>query len=190
MDIYEQFSCFTKLPIRIDSIVEFIKDRGLANQIFFCEVDINPEILWAQLRAHRQKLPYGQDDFVQYEVQYSKHLTLPQKRLACCKELLHILDDSEEMASTKEAVELLIKQMSIPPQSGLAQVALPAANDRTGFVRALLILVPRDCLCEFKKAFDAGEITADEVAKATGIPIEYARLTLQDFWQQLADKIK
>ena len=185
MDIYQFFSCLTRLPIRIDSVAGFIKDRGLADRIYFCEVDIDPNILWAQLKAHKQKLPYG-DEFIEYEIQYSRHLTLPQKRLACCKELLHILDDQDAMASTQESVELLIQQMSIPPQSG---IALPAANDHTGIIRALLILVPRDCLGEFKKAHDAGDMTADEVAKATGIPVEYARITLQSFWQQLVDKI-
>ena len=185
MDIYQFFACLTRLPIRIDSVAGFIKDRGLADRIYFCEVDIDPDILWAQLKAHRQKLIYG-EEFIEYEIQYSKHLTLPQKRLACCKELLHILDDQDAMASTQESVELLIQQMSIPPQSG---IALPAANDHTGIIRALLILVPRDCLSEFRRACDAGDMTADEVAKATGVPVEYARITLQGFWQQLVDRI-
>lgn len=186
MDIYQFFACLTKLPIRIDHIVEFIKDRGFADKIYFCEVDINPNILWAQLKVHRCVFPYG-NEFIEYEIQYSKHLTEAQQRLACCKELLHILDQEGEMASTKEAVSLLIQQMSIPPQSG---IALPAANDHTGIVRALLVLVPRDCLAEFKAAYDRGDLTSDEVAKATGIPVEYARITLQDFWQQLVERIE
>ena len=185
MDIYQFFSCLTKLPVKIDTVAEFLKDRGFADSIFFCGVDIDPEILWAQLKAHKQSMPYG-EDFIEYEVQYSKHLTSPQQRLACCKELLHILDEEGEKASTQESVELLIQQMSIPPQSG---IALPAANDHTGIIRALLILVPRDCLSEFKAAYDRGDITASEVAKATGIPVEYARLTLQDFWRDLSDII-
>ncbi|MFG6549752.1 hypothetical protein ACGYLV_11885 [Sulfitobacter sp. M21595] len=185
MDIYQFFSCLTTLPIRIDSIVGFIRDRGLADNVFFCEVDIDPDILWAQLKVHKQKRLYG-DDYLEYEIQYSKHLSVPQQRLACCKELLHILDDQDAMASTQDSVELLIHQMSIPPQSG---IALPAVNDHTGIIRALLIMVPRDCLCDFKASYDNGEITADEVAKATGIPVEYARITLQDFWQELSDLI-
>ena len=185
MDIYQFFSCSTAIPIRIDSIAGFLTDSGFANRIYFCEVDIDPDIMWAQLRAYKQRFAYG-DEFTEYEIQYSKRLTDAQKRLACCKELLHILDEENQIAASQEAVETLIQQMSIPPQSG---ISLPAANDHLGIVRALLVLVPRDCLVKFKTAYDAGDITADEVAKATGIPVEFARLTLQDFWQDLANSI-
>ena len=185
MDIYQFFSCITKLPIRIDSILEFLRERGIAEHVFFCEVDVDPAIMWAQMRAYRSMRMYG-DDKIVYEIQFSKHLTVPQKRLACCKELLHILDEEAEMASTQAQVEELIQQMSIPPHSG---ISLPTANDHFGLIRALLILVPRDCLSEFKAAYDSGKMTDEEVARATQVPVEYARLTLQDFWQKLSSSI-
>ena len=185
MDIYQHFSCLTNLPIKIDHIADFLKDNGYADEIYFSEVDIDPNVIWAQLRAFREDRPYGGEKTI-YEVQYSNKLSNDQKRLACCKELIHILDGSDEAASSKEEVELLIKQMAIPPQSG---ISLPASNDHFGIVNALLVLVPRDSLEDFKLAYDSGHITEDEVAKATGIPVEFARLTLQDYWTEISQKI-
>ncbi|MDO6756950.1 hypothetical protein Q4598_11955 [Phaeobacter inhibens] len=185
MDIYQFFSCLTALPIKIDTIAEYLKDSGHGDHIFFCEVDIDPDVIWAQLRVYQEQGAYGAEKKI-YEIQYSEHLTHEQKRLACCKELLHILDSEAEAAASQSEVETLIQQMAIPPQAG---ISLPASSDHFGVIRALLILVPRDSLSEFKKAYDAGKISEDEVAKATGIPVEYARVTLQDYWSELSQRI-
>jgi hypothetical protein len=52
MTIFELFGCFTKLPVRIDLVVDVLRDRGYINQVYFCEVDIPTDKLWAQMRAY------------------------------------------------------------------------------------------------------------------------------------------
>ena len=183
-DIYQFFACTTHLPVKIDSVLSFLRDRGLVQHVNFYEVDIDSNILWAQFRAY-DPYPYASEPT--YEIHYSKHLTDAQKRLACCKELLHVLDEEVTMASSQEEVETLVKEMTIPPHSGISP---PTSNDHSGIIRALLILVPRDCLQLLKPAYDGGEISAEEVAAATGLPVEYARLTLQDFWRELVHRIR
>jgi hypothetical protein len=182
MNIYEHFSCFMRLPVRIDSVVDFLKDAGFVTNVGFSEVDIPPEVLWAQVRAYYPKTPYNNDIPPIVDIMYSKYLSENEARLACCKELLHILDEPDERAKSKQEVETLINQMSIPPNAGFS---LPAANDHSGVIKALVLLVPRDALEELKPLFEAGDLSEGEMAAAFGVPVEYVRLTLIPQWPDI-----
>jgi hypothetical protein len=182
MTIYEYFGCFTRLPVSVDLVVDVLKDRGFVHEVYFSAVDIPPEVLWAQARFHYPTTPYDRNMPPIVEVMYSKHLDERQARLACCKELLHALDTSDERASTEEAVATLIEQMAIPPNSG---ISLPAANDHLGVVKALAVLVPEAALAQLRPAYRRGEISEGEIAAALVLPVEYVRITLLDAWDKL-----
>jgi hypothetical protein len=186
MDVYNFFSCLTKLPVRVDSVVEFLKDAGIFHEVYFSEVEMDPSVLWAQVRAYYPTTAYDRQMPPILEIMYSAELNDRQARLACCKELLHALDEIHERAVSQEDVETLIQQMSIPPNAGFS---LPAANDHMGIVKALVVLVPHAALADLRPAYERGEISEGEIANALELPVEYVRLTLAPFWDELCDKI-
>lgn len=185
-NIFELFSCHMRLPVRIDAVADYMRENGFVHDVGFSSVDMDPAVLWAQMRAYYPKTPYDHQMPPIVDIMYSKHLSKAQRRLACCKELLHILDSDEEKAHTQDEVETLIRQLSIPPNAGFS---LPAANDKAGVVKALVILVPRDALSELKPLYDSGDLSEGELAQAFDVPVEYFRLTLWDGWTAICDKI-
>lgn len=44
MNIYEFFSCFTELPVRLDDIRDQALEYNVVQEIQFIPVDINPDI--------------------------------------------------------------------------------------------------------------------------------------------------
>ena len=135
-------------------------------------------------RIFRSRPPYAVDDLVHVDVMYSSRLSHDYKRIVLCKEILHALDQEQERARTREAVEKLIHEMVMPKD---LSISFPGLSDRTGLVNALRALLPRDALHDLRQLHANGKIGAEDVAALAQIPEPFARHALTDGWWEMVD---
>ncbi|MBL1435640.1 MAG: hypothetical protein COB08_005520 [Rhodobacteraceae bacterium] len=191
MDIYESFSCHTLLPVKIDDVLEYVKDyEADCEIIFYPDPELKKSTCWSYLHSFVETRLYGKVVTV-HRIVHSTELDEDELRLAVCKELLHILDKNNHKAASTEDVIKLIDQICIPANAG---ITMPGFNDHTGALRALAILLPRDALDEIKKAntnnSKHSRLTAVEISIAAEIPVGYVRVALTDEWERLLELIQ
>ena len=113
-------------------------------------------------------------------VVYSSELTKKMRNVVCCKELLHILDQDDDMASSRHGVQRLIEDLRL---STLADLPATVRSDQSGSLHALMILFPRDYLYTVRQSYEAGEVTAEDISEAVQLPLPYVRVALSAQWQ-------
>ena len=187
MNIYEFFSCFTKLPILIDDIRDQALGEGVVQEFQFIAVDIALDDLMGMHRLFNEIRDDGSKHKVA-QIYWSSSISDERvRRLICCKEILHVFDDDDRTARSIEAVGSLIDQVLVPPSSGITAAAM---SDRSGMLQALMILLPREALTILKPAVEAGRMSVEDVARLADIPESYARLALAPFWEEILGKIE
>lgn len=178
--IYEYFSAFTKLPIRLDDVCAQAIEMGAVSEFRFAEVDIDTDHLLGMLRLYKVPGTYEPRPVVA-EIYYAA--AIPDeatRRLVCCKEILHVFDNDGHTAKSSGAVNALVDQVLVPPGSGITASAM---SDQFGVANALMILLPREALSELVQKVQEGRMSAEDVAKLADIPEPYARLALDPLWQ-------
>lgn len=180
-DIYEHFSCYTRLPVRLRDVRDQILQTGHVHQIIRFPVEIDELVLHGALRVFKVKPPYADEERVIAHIAYGKGLPEPERRLVCCKEMLHLANGHKFTANTAATVTSLIEQIVLPRISQLPAVR----DDQMGMLRALVVLLPRDAIEELK----AKQISPEDAAKLARIPEEYAQLAMSDYWSEVVKDI-
>ena len=187
--IYAHFACYTNLHVKIDDVCEQAIECGGADRFFFSSVDIDTSVLLGMLQMYEETRLYAQPTRVA-EIIYSSHIQdKATRRIVCCKEILHTLDNDNASAATRDAVEALIDDIIVPPSLGI-DVPKATLSDHLGMLNALLVLLPRDALDELRPKFDAGDLSVEDVARLAVIPTSFARLALSPLWQGIVEKIE
>lgn len=191
MDVIEHFSCYTILPIQINDVREFIRDKGIVDQICFHKMDSDPEVLRGLLYQTRDTPPYFHGERVMAHVAYSGNMSIEYQRLVACKELLHILDNGNYTAATLQGVSSLITEISLPreAQQDWAQLQRATASDHLGVLNALAVLFPRDAISEIRPAYDRGDIGIEEIMTLTQVPEPYVVFAMTDEWMALVENV-
>lgn len=184
--IYKHFAPQTLLPIRLADVKDFVLNAGHAQAIARFPVDIDELVLRGMLRVYRDKPPYAQEMRVMAQIAYFKGLSEAWTRLVCCKEMLHLLDNHQATAETREEVAHLIEDVTLPIE---AVASLPGLTDHTKLIDALCILVPTAAANLLREAHAAGDLSADDLAKVARIPEVYARVVLSDRFAALQNEI-
>jgi hypothetical protein len=184
--IYKHFSTKTVLPIKLADVKAAILNTGEVAAITRFPVDMDELVLHGMLRVYRDRPPYAVEDRVMAQIAYYEGLTDEQIRLVCTKEMLHLLDHQVATAATQEQVSKLVEEITLPLE---AVASLPGISDHTKLVHALCILVPQAARTLLKEAFDAGKMSIEDIARVARIPEPYARLVMNDRWENLETKI-
>ena len=115
MNMYEFFSCFTKLPVLIDTVRDQALEYGVVDKFRFVKTDTDPTVLLGTLQMFQEAGEDGKPETVA-RILYSRHIPdSATQRLVCCKEILHVFDGDAETARSLEAVDGLIESIVIPP---------------------------------------------------------------------------
>jgi hypothetical protein len=138
------------------------------------------------LRVFRDKPPYANEERVMAQIAYFKGLEEPEVRLVCCKEMLHLLDNHHETASTRDMVSQLIDDVTLPIE---AVVSLPGLTDQIKIVDALCVLVPSAAGNLLRAAHQENKISPDDVATLARIPEPFARVVLTERFANLQQQI-
>lgn len=182
MDIYELFSAHTKLPVRIDHVRDFVLERGYVDEIKFYGVDINPQHMRGMCHVfHRSPGVYA-NSVVCAEIVYANELCEAERRIVLCKELLHLTENTNAAAQTRQQVDKLIEEIAVPLTF---KASLPGISDHCGELNAIRILLPRDALEILKPLVDTGKLTVEEVSSIAKIPVMYCRMAFNPMWDQL-----
>lgn len=182
MDIFEVFSSYTVLPIRLDDVIAQALEYGVVDRFEFYAAKLDTEIL---LGMHRTVEMRGEKVC---QIFFAEDLSSDPRllRVVCAKEILHALDDEAHSARSRQAVSNLVDQVVIPPSSGLSA---STRSDHNGIAYALMVLAPRDALHILRPKIAEGKLTASDIAELADIPESFARLVISDLWEDLCEKI-
>lgn len=151
------------LPIQIDPLAQIVKDdTGLGIECRKLNLDQPGQIRGRLLRY--KDIAY---------IEYNSELNTCWTRFVVCKELCHLILDSEEeyTKSLPSLVEQLIGQSTGEPKEDLA-------SERMAEIAALELLFPHDFRRSFIEHFENGRLSLLKIATILRIPQKYAEVCL------------
>ena len=104
------------------------------------------------------------------------------KRVAEVKETLHILDRCQQQTNTRAGVDDMISYAATRLKLGNDNGAL---TDVMAVPQALAILFPWKMRELLKPKYEAGSISAEELAQTAKLPVAYVELVLSDRWEHM-----
>src|SRR5215472_3142681 len=135
--LVEAFSHQEALPVKVDSVLDWIKAHTDHKDIRLHEVGRHKKAFRGAFR--RIGVPtgkiYSHDSDIITQVLYGKDLDEKWKRLVIIKEVLHVFDPDDVQINTPEGVRRLIQAVITPELKGFGNF-LPAVSDYLGAYRA------------------------------------------------------
>ncbi|MDR3494243.1 MAG: hypothetical protein P4L82_06540 [Ancalomicrobiaceae bacterium] len=174
----------TKFPIHIDTIIDWIKDHGLQDEIELCPADLDSAKLLGMFYQYIKHPGVYADPVRVTQIVYAAGLSPELERLVVCKELLHIFDKPEERVQTSTQVDDLISGI-ILRTFGASKDAV--FNDVAGPFLALAVLIPPAARKRFMLAIEGGQLTADEVASFVNLPYPHVSIWLEKTVDELLE---
>lgn len=184
MDIYNHFSCYTKLPILIEDVIAHVIDAEVVDEILIYPLEMDPTHLRGFCWVFKDKPKNAANHRRVAWIGYSNKLPREMARLTICKELLHLLDEHYATARTAAEVSQLIDEIVLP---AAAHIALHALQDSTGELRALAVMMPACAIEEFREGLAEGQIGHDTIAKHARLPEEHIRLAFSPAWDRILE---
>jgi len=189
LNLYDKFSAYTNLPIQLDWVASQVREDCGISEILFISAQMDPDVLLGMHRMFERSHPDGSKERVLH-IYYSSSLDeehmYKDKRLICCKELLHAYDGDKSSAASLTAVDNLIEGIVVPPSFGMSA---SLKSDHNGAFHALIVLLPRDALDILIPQYEQGQINVEDVALLAGIPEAYARFGLSKIWKDIVERI-
>lgn len=184
--IYQHFAGYVDLPVPLEDVKTFILNTGCATVIGRFPVDMSEVVLQGMLQVFRDRPPYASEERVIARIVYPKDAHPYAIRLACCKEMLHLLDEHRATALDRILVAKLVEEITLPVEVGMA---FPSIVDHAMLSHALCVLLPLASLKPLKEAYDAGKLSVANIATIVEIPEPWIRVALLDKWMALHEDI-
>jgi hypothetical protein len=185
-DIIEHFAGFTTVPVDPDMVAEQVKSAGLRDDITFVGVDIDVLALRGALHTHVVRDGVYGEPQICSDIYYALNQTRAWRRLVCCKELLHILDNTVSKTSTAEEFESLVKGLCSGAASRSFNTdALHVLADQLMIYYAIAIVFPFQVREAILLARATKQIDDATVAKWLDIPEEVCSLVMSSGWVNL-----
>lgn len=188
MNIFEHFSCYTKLPVRLDFIKQHILETGHVSKIIRVPVKPKSFLVYGGFHKYRDTAPYCSGGVIAL-IGFPKDAPEDLQRVVQVKEMLHVLDPDEATSPTKDKVNDLIDDLMVEETKRAMGIGLPAQYDHKGLLHALAILLPRDALDIIRPVYKRGGCTVEEIAKWAVVPERMVRIALTDSWRDLLESI-
>jgi hypothetical protein len=187
MTIYEHFSCYTKLPIKLADVKAFILECNVVSELLRYPVDLDPAILKGGYHLYRDLAPPYKERQLIARIGYPNTASEAYQRLITVKEMLHVYDPQEATAPTITDVESLISDLLV--EEAEKEIGLAAKVDHSKLLNALCILLPRDALDIIRPEYKKGKLTIEAIAEEAKVPKPYVAIALTDEWKKVADNI-
>ena len=172
------------MPVRVAEVVQFILSKGAVSEIIQVPIDVDSRVLTGGFLLFRGLAPPYQEAEIYAKIGYPQNADRSVQRLVKVKELLHILDPGPARAATKENVCRLIGDLIL--DEAREEVGLPAVYDHTQIIGAIAILLPQAALDILRPAYKRDDISADEIAEMSLVPLPYVKIALTDEWKTTA----
>jgi len=182
MDIYNFFSCYTNLPVRLQDVIDQVMAAEVVDEIEIYALNLDPAILRGFCWVFKDKPKNSINHRRVAWIGYSNKLTSEMARLTIVKELLHLLDDHFATAGTAAQVSRLVDEIVLPIA---AHIAVPTLQDHNGELKALTVLMPACAIEELRHPLAAETISLTTIARHARLPVEHVRLAFSDLWQKI-----
>jgi len=185
MIVLDHFAAFTRLPIKINDIADFILERGFVNRITFHGLDESPDICAGLMIKRRDRIPYAIGDVA--DIAFSVRMPVPVQRLVLAKELIHVCEVDGICAATKAQVGKLVEEIGIPLTAliEIAKLSKQLVTDHSGLLLSIAMLIPRDARVILKRLLDQGVMGLPEIAALARVPESFAGLAMKDGWENV-----
>lgn len=191
MEIFEHFSCYSKLPVRLDHVRDQILATGAVSKIIRIPVEITDYIIYGGFNSYRDLTSYASNsgDAIVAQIGYPKDMSEDWQRMIIVKEMLHALDPIEATSSTIDKVNRLMDDL-IDAETKEA-IGLPAHFDHNGMFHALCILMPRDVVDALRplNKQDPERYSIAKIAAEARIPETFVKFALTDEWVKVLDAL-
>lgn len=188
MNVFEHFSCYTKLPVRLDFIKQHILETGHVSKIIRVPVTQKHFLVHGGFHKYRDISPYAHGETIAL-IGYPEDASEGLRRVIQVKEMLHVLDPDEATSPTISKVNELIDDLMVEETKRAMGIGLPAQYDHKGLLHALAILLPRDSLDILRPLYKRGGCTTREIAEWAVLPERMVQVTLTDSWRDMLETI-
>ncbi len=186
MNIYEHFSCHTRLPVKLEDVRDHILETGSVARLIRKPVPLKSYLVAGGFHLYWETDKHG-DRHKIARIGYPAEASEGLARLIQVKEMLHCLDPHEATSPTKAKVDSLISDLI--QQGAEKTMGLPADVDHNGVMHAMCILLPRDALDEIRPAYKKGDRTLAAIAAEARLSSSVCEFALTDRWRTLLDQI-
>ncbi|GJE74860.1 hypothetical protein [Methylorubrum suomiense] len=150
-----------------------------------CELDSDISRGHMVLQLDRSS-PY-EAPYIVASVRFDRELDTCWQRFVCCKELMHVFDDSLQRVDQADKFLKLMDELENNPiyvnQSEMFK------SERNAEWQALLAICPPRLRQVYKARFDAGEIDRKEAAAILGVPDVLIRTIMSDQYELTLEKL-
>lgn len=179
------FSFKTDLPIDTNEVAAKIASYGMLEVVEFVGVSLDEKRLKGAFNQYTCFPGVYALPAVKTEIFYVNTDDSKWKRLVCCKELLHLLDDNGAKSETREHVSDLIKNMCgampILADANLVQTF----TDHAMVLYAMALLLPFRARELMLPDYKSGRINDDIISEWVDLPPEVVHIVMSDGWPGL-----
>ena len=178
--LVEHFSNIESLPIPIDEVINWVRNRTEHKRIKLHAVDREHKAFRGAFRrtVMPSLLPYNTDPEILNRIFYGGDLSEEWKRLVITKELLHVFDSDKETINSREAVMKLIPAIIFPEVKHFQDAAI--SNDRVGPLKAMNILLPETARQKLQIALESGTRHSSDIAHYCKLPQPWVEIWLKE----------
>ncbi|KAI94441.1 hypothetical protein T281_10980 [Rhodomicrobium udaipurense JA643] len=185
--LVEAFSTWTRLPIKIEDVVDKVTELGIQDVIQYIGVSYDIGIIRGQfVRKFTFRTAVYGDPVYCADIYYAANQDMNWQRFVVCKELIHLFDEENATTKTKAELEDLMERLALSPELQFAQDdGLNAHTDKIATLYALCILFPKDTRDLFLEPYRQGMLSATDIARRAELPEKYIRLAMADEWEEI-----
>ena len=187
--LYEVFRGHEQLPIEIEEIAQAICNLGFQDRIEFHSVSMDTRELCGVIYQYTdQAVVYGEPRLVTL-IAFPNDVSIPDSRVICCKELLHVIDRAGERVNSATRLDHVTVDLLGEKDEAASAEAFIAAQDRLTIYRCLPLLFPAAARAAAVEMFKNGERTVDQIAEWASLPRELVAFILGDDWPDVEKTI-
>lgn len=169
----------TSLPIKVDDIKVWFLNNRLQERICFIKAQIDSTILRGYITQYTTRnAVYCNDTERCSDIYYSSELNICWERFVCCKEMLHIFDLKNEMASNKGDVKKLLTDITSPLPPDHKNISLQLITEHICEFITIEVLFPKSLRDKISPYYENGKLSAYEIALLARIPEYYVPVAL------------
>lgn len=182
-ELIKKFATWTFGPIDIeDHVRPAFLGMGVKDKIWFWpDPKMNPAIIRGKIQHWEYKESEDGPDVRCADITYAEQMPNEWQRLVCCKEMLHLLDETG--TNTREDIEHLIEKVILPPDlQDPFNDGAHAVTDRVAITFATAVLFPYAAREVFMAKHSAGKFPLPQIADLMEVPVRSAALVMSDVW--------
>lgn len=177
------------LFVDLNAVAGWIKSQGIRDDIEFVGVELDVSIIRGFLYRYRYHPGGWTDPRYVAEIYYAKNQESEWQNIVIAKELIHIMD--RDVCTKKEEFDNLVRRLALPRELKIIlEDPAYALSDRFGDAFAAALLLPMGARQALLPAYEAGAVTAKDIADMAVMPVKYVRMVMSPEWEEAYDGLR